>query len=222
MKAWGRDKVVPCLTWDCRWRPPGMFMQFAIAGNPKVSSHEMKCRPVAVMHFRTRHGSEIRTAMNGRYSQYSPILSKAATPVVRGSRENPRTWSKLELKTGVRSFAPAKSQPAHVQASLAKRAAVEFVATAVLLAAIAGSGIMGERLAAGNVAVALLANSIATGAVLIALILTFGELSGAHINPAVTLSLAVRNAFSWRETPAYIAAQLVGAFSGVALANGMF
>jgi glycerol uptake facilitator-like aquaporin len=96
------------------------------------------------------------------------------------------------------------------------------VATALLLAAIAGSGIMGERLAAGNAAVALLANSIATGAVLIALILAFGELSGAHMNPAVTLSNAVRRAFPWRETPAYIAAQVTGALSGVALANSMF
>jgi len=93
---------------------------------------------------------------------------------------------------------------------------VEFVATAVLLAAISGSGIMGERLASGNVAVALLANSIATGAVLIALILAFGEVSGAHINPVVTLSNAARHSFPWRETPTYIAAQVIGAFSGIA------
>ncbi len=99
---------------------------------------------------------------------------------------------------------------------------VEFVATALLLAAIAGSGIMGERLAAGNVAVALLANSIATGAVLIALILSFGELSGAHMNPLVTLSNASRRVFPWRETPTYITVQVIGAFSGVALANMMF
>jgi len=96
------------------------------------------------------------------------------------------------------------------------------VGTALLLAAIAGSGIMGERLAAGNVAVALLANSIATGAVLVALILAFGELSGAHINPVVTLSNAVRRVFPWRETPAYVAAQVSGALSGIVLANGMF
>jgi glycerol uptake facilitator-like aquaporin len=113
-------------------------------------------------------------------------------------------------------------QPTVIQFSLAKRATVEFVATAVLLAAISGSGIMGERLASGNVAVALLANSIATGAVLIALILAFGEVSGAHINPVVTLSNAARRSFPWRETPAYIAAQVVGAFSGIALANIMF
>jgi len=110
-------------------------------------------------------------------------------------------------------------RPTVVQSSLAKRATVEFVATAVLLAAISGSGIMGERLASGNVAIALLANSIATGAILIALILAFGEVSGAHINPMVTLSNAARGSFPWSETPAYIAAQVIGAFSGIALAN---
>lgn len=120
------------------------------------------------------------------------------------------------------SFAHRSRQLSQLQTGLAKRASVEFVGTAMLLAAIAGSGIMGERLAAGNVAIALLANSIATGAVLIALILAFGELSGAHINPAVTLSQAVLRIFPWREAPLYIAAQLIGAFSGVALANGMF
>jgi len=113
-------------------------------------------------------------------------------------------------------------RPTVVQSSLAKRATVEFVATAVLLAAISGSGIMGERLASGNVAIALLANSIATGAILIALILAFGEVSGAHINPMVTLSNAARGSFPWSETPAYIAAQVIGAFSGIALANIMF
>jgi glycerol uptake facilitator-like aquaporin len=81
---------------------------------------------------------------------------------------------------------------------------------------------MGERLAAGNTAIALLANSIATGAVLVALILAFGEFSGAHFNPVVTLSNAARRVFPWRETPAYIGAQVIGAFSGVALANLMF
>jgi glycerol uptake facilitator-like aquaporin len=99
---------------------------------------------------------------------------------------------------------------------------VEFAGTALLLAAIVGSGIMGERLAAGNIAIALLANSVATGGVLIALILAFGEVSGAHFNPAITVSSAVRSAFPWRETPAYLAAQIIGAFSGVALGNGMF
>ena len=105
---------------------------------------------------------------------------------------------------------------------LARRIVAEFVATALLLAAVVGSGIMGERLAGGNVAIALLANTIATGAALIALILAFGPISGAHLNPAVTLADALLGGIPWRETPAYIAAQLAGAFAGVAAAHLMF
>src|SRR5260370_1583300 len=105
---------------------------------------------------------------------------------------------------------------------LSKRVVAEAVGTAMLLAAVVGSGIMGERLAGGNVAVALLANTIATGAALVALILTFGPISGAHLNPAVTLSLAWRGGFQWREAPGYIASQIVGAFVGVASAHAMF
>jgi glycerol uptake facilitator-like aquaporin len=127
----------------------------------------------------------------------------------------------LELKL-VPGSLPSASGQAVIQPGLAKRTAVEFVGSGVLLAAIAGSGIMGERLSNGNVAIALLANSIATGAVLVALIFAFGDLSGAHFNPVVTLSSAARRTFPWRETPAYIVAQITGAFSGVALANGMF
>src|ERR1700722_1177558 len=100
--------------------------------------------------------------------------------------------------------------------SLARRAVAEFAGTLFLLAAVVGSGIMGERLAAGNVALALLANTIATGAALIALILAFGPISGAHLNPAVTLVDAWLGGFAWRETPAYIAAQIAGGFAGVA------
>ncbi len=92
----------------------------------------------------------------------------------------------------------------------------------MLLAAVVGSGIMGERLAGGNVAVALLANTIATGAALVALILTFGPISGAHFNPAVTLSDASQGGLAWTDVPAYIGAQLAGAFIGVACANVMF
>ena len=92
----------------------------------------------------------------------------------------------------------------------------------MLLAAVVGSGIMGERLAGGNVAVALLANTLATGAALVALILTFISISGAHFNPAVTLSMAWRGALPWREAPVYIGAQVLGAFAGVALAHLMF
>ena len=92
----------------------------------------------------------------------------------------------------------------------------------MLLAAVVGSGIMGERLSGGNVAIALLANSIATGAMLVALILTFGPISGAHFNPAVTLADASQGGLPWREAPIYIAAQIAGAFAGVAAAHLMF
>ena len=92
----------------------------------------------------------------------------------------------------------------------------------MLLAAVVGSGIMGERLAGGNVAVALLANTIATGAALVALILTFGPISGAHFNPAVTLADASQGGVPWRDVPFYIAAQVLGAFAGVAAAHIMF
>lgn len=81
---------------------------------------------------------------------------------------------------------------------------------------------MGERLAAGNIAIALLANSIATGAMLVALILTFGPISGAHFNPAVTLADASLGGLAWREVPVYLAAQIAGAFAGVAAAHLMF
>jgi glycerol uptake facilitator-like aquaporin len=88
--------------------------------------------------------------------------------------------------------------------------------------AVVGSGIMGERLAGGNVAIALLANSIATGAALVALILAFGDISGAHFNPVVTLSDAMLTRRKWPDVPAYILAQLAGAFAGVAAAHKMF
>jgi glycerol uptake facilitator-like aquaporin len=105
---------------------------------------------------------------------------------------------------------------------VARRAVAEALGTAFLLAAVVGSGIMGERLAGGNIAVALLANTIATGAALVALILTFGPISGAHFNPAVTLADASQGGIAWREVPVYIAAQIVGAFGGVAAAHLMF
>ena len=101
---------------------------------------------------------------------------------------------------------------------LRARIASEFLSTAFLLTAVVGSGIMGERLANGNPGLALLANSVATGAALVALILTFGPVSGAHMNPAVTLSAASQNERPCREVPGYIVAQVFGAFSGVAVA----
>jgi glycerol uptake facilitator-like aquaporin len=106
--------------------------------------------------------------------------------------------------------------------TLARRAVAEFVGTLLLLAAVVGSGIMGDRLAAGNAAIALLANTIATGAALIAIILAFGPVSGAHLNPAVTLADAWLGGIAWRETPVYILAQIAGALAGVAAAHGMF
>jgi glycerol uptake facilitator-like aquaporin len=106
--------------------------------------------------------------------------------------------------------------------SLGRRVAAEAVGTALLLATVIGSGIMGERLAGGNVAVALLANTIATGAGLVALISTFGSVSGAHFNPAVTVADASQGGIAWRDVGPYIAAQVTGAFAGGALAHLMF
>src|SRR5947207_2036051 len=106
--------------------------------------------------------------------------------------------------------------------SCARRAACEFVGTACLLAAVVGSGIMGDRLSEGNAAIALLANSIATGAALLALILTFSLLSGAHFNPAITLTAAVQRRLALKDVPGYLCAQIGGAFAGVACANAMF
>jgi glycerol uptake facilitator-like aquaporin len=105
---------------------------------------------------------------------------------------------------------------------LARRATAEAVGTGFLLAAVVGSGIMGERLSGGAVALALLANSVATGAALVALILTFGPISGAHFNPAVTLCDASQGGLAWGDVPAYLAAQFIGAFGGVASAHLMF
>jgi glycerol uptake facilitator-like aquaporin len=106
--------------------------------------------------------------------------------------------------------------------TLARRMVAEAVGTALLLAAIVGSGIMGERLAGGNAAIALLANTLATGAMLVALILAFGHISGAHFNPAVTLADASKAGLPWREVPYYVIAQIGGAFLGVAAAHVMF
>lgn len=105
---------------------------------------------------------------------------------------------------------------------IARAVVAEGVGTAMLVATVVGSGIMGERLAGGNVAVALMANAIATGAGLVALILTFGPVSGAHFNPAVTLADAAQGGLSWRHVPAYLGAQFVGAVSGAWVAHAMF
>jgi glycerol uptake facilitator-like aquaporin len=105
---------------------------------------------------------------------------------------------------------------------LGKRLAAEALGTAFLLAVVVGSGIMGERLAQGNAAIVLLANSLATGCALAALILTFAPLSGAHFNPAVTLGAAASGELAWRDAAAYIGAQVPAAFAGVAAAHLMF
>ncbi|HEY2797416.1 MAG TPA: MIP/aquaporin family protein [Thermoanaerobaculia bacterium] len=105
---------------------------------------------------------------------------------------------------------------------LGRRAAVEGLGTSLLLAAVVGSGIMAERLSGGNAGLALLANSMATGAGLVALILAFGSFSGAHFNPLVTLTDAILRGRPWREVAPYVTAQLAGAFVGVAMADVMF
>ena len=106
--------------------------------------------------------------------------------------------------------------------TLKRRLVAEAIGTAMLLAAVVGSGIMAERLSGGSQALALLANTVATGAALVALILTFGPISGAHFNPAVTVADASQGGLPWREVPGYIGAQLGGAVVGVWSAHAMF
>ena len=119
------------------------------------------------------------------------------------------------------SFAEA-ARPAALSRPIVHVAVVELIATAFLLIAVVGSGIMAEKLSGGNVAVALLANAIATGGALVALILAFGPQSGAHMNPVVTLAAAATGGLRWHAVPAYLVAQIVGAILGVWLAHIMF
>lgn len=105
---------------------------------------------------------------------------------------------------------------------MTRRLAAEFAGTALLLAVVIGSGIMGERLAGGNVAIALLGNTLATGAGLIVLIHMFGPLSGAHFNPAVTLAMLVGRQIALRDAALYLVLQLLGAIAGAWLAHAMF
>jgi glycerol uptake facilitator-like aquaporin len=109
-----------------------------------------------------------------------------------------------------------------MKSSLTRRVAAEFLGTGFLVAAVVGSGIMGERLAGGDVAITLLANTIATGAALIALILALRPISGAHLNPVVSMAEALRNGIMWREAGLYITAQICGGIAGTACANIMF
>ena len=105
---------------------------------------------------------------------------------------------------------------------IARRLAAEFLGTAFLLMAVVGSGIMGERLAGGNIAIALLANTIATRAALVVLISVFAPVSGAHFNPAVTFFFAMRREIGWREAAFYALVQIISAIVGVWLAHAMF
>ena len=107
-------------------------------------------------------------------------------------------------------------------ADLPRRAAAEALGTAFLLAAVVGSGIMAERLAGGNGAIALLCNTLPTGAMLTVLILMFGPLSGAHFNPVVSLACSLRGELSWRDAAVYTACQIAGGIVGVLAAHLMF
>src|SRR5665213_1809146 len=106
--------------------------------------------------------------------------------------------------------------------SLARRVVAEFTGTAFLVAAVIGSGVMGDRLANGNVAIALLANTIATGAALVALIFAFGGISGAHFNPVVSLMDAFERGLPWKQTPHYVIGQVLGGITGTIIAHLMF
>lgn len=109
-----------------------------------------------------------------------------------------------------------------LNADLIRRLVAEAIGTAFLLATVVGSGIMGERLAGGNMAITLLVNTIATGAVLVALILTFAPISGAHLNPAVTIAALSQQELRWPQALSYVSAQFCGALAGVAVAHLMF
>jgi glycerol uptake facilitator-like aquaporin len=124
----------------------------------------------------------------------------------------------------MRDVAPADGslEPPLEVYGLAHRLAAEAVGTALLLAIVIGSGIMGQRLAAGNDAIALLGNTLATGAGLVVLITVLGPISGAHFNPAVTLVFAIRREISWSRSLAYVGVQILAAIAGVWLAHAMF
>src|SRR6476659_7744455 len=109
-----------------------------------------------------------------------------------------------------------------MRSSRSRCVVAECLGTAMLLAAVVGSGIMGERLAGGNIALALLANTVATAAALVALILCFGPISGAHFNPAVTVADASQGGLRWAEVPGYVLCQCLGAVGGTVLAHLMF
>ena len=158
--------------------------------------------------------AEIGLAFSEAYRQLDNRISIfLALPLARLDR--------LALKKAARRYRQDHGLTA-MPSSMARGIVAEAIGTALLLAAVVGSGIMAERLAGGNAAVALLANAVATGGALIALIVTFGPISGAHFNPVVTLALAVRRDVALGRAAAYIAAQCIGAVAGVWLAHAMF
>lgn len=126
------------------------------------------------------------------------------------------------MSDDIGAAADASLEPPRQAYGLGRRLFAEGLGTALLLAVVVGSGIMGESLAAGNAAIALLGNTLATGAALVVLITVFGPLSGAHFNPVVTLAFALRGELPWRILPGYIAAQCAGAVAGVWAAHAMF
>ena len=126
------------------------------------------------------------------------------------------------MRDDTRTVGDASLEPSLEAFGLAHRLAAEALGTALLLAIVIGSGIMGQRLAAGNDAIALLGNTLATGAGLAVLITVLGPISGAHFNPAVTLAFAIRREIGWPLALAYIAVQVVAAVAGVWLAHAMF
>jgi glycerol uptake facilitator-like aquaporin len=126
------------------------------------------------------------------------------------------------VSTGAAARELPARQPAGLMHVLTEAVAIEFIATAFLLIAVVGSGIMAERLAGGNVGLALFANAVATGGALVALILAFGPRSGAHMNPVVTLAAAITGGLRWYSVLPYLVAQVAGGIAGVWLAHVMF
>src|SRR4029077_4529015 len=136
----------------------------------------------------------------------------------------PRQPRPAEASEGDRPYGRrcGKSRGSGVTTELSRRLTAEALGTAFLLAAVVGSGIMAQRLSAGNDALALLGNTLPTGAILVVLILIFGPVSGAHLNPAVSVALALRRNLPWQDATAYIAAQIIGGVIGVWIAHLMF
>src|SRR6516165_5544719 len=166
------------------------------------------------------HTGRNRARIRGRLPHAQPAhcrLYRAATGVHRraqSARQAPRDRANGRLD--------GQGHGSPLMPTLARRLFAEWLGTAFLLAAVVGSGIMAQRLAGGNVALALLCNTIPTGAILTVLILVFGPISGAHFNPAVSLAFSIRRELPWEMAVAYIAAQIIGALVGVWAAHLMF